>query len=111
VTPKTVELHPRNAYRKLGIGSRRELPAELATPQPRARKNLGCTSRARLDARPAAAAHAGGMEDAARLIRPSQRVALIGAVLAAADAAAADAQVVPAYQRRFSCESVACSRR
>jgi DNA-binding CsgD family transcriptional regulator len=32
VTPKTVELHLRNAYRKLGIGSRRELPAELATP-------------------------------------------------------------------------------
>jgi ATP/maltotriose-dependent transcriptional regulator MalT len=30
VTPKTVELHLRNAYRKLGIGSRRELPAELA---------------------------------------------------------------------------------
>jgi DNA-binding CsgD family transcriptional regulator len=32
VTPKTVELHLRNAYRRLGIGSRRELPAELATP-------------------------------------------------------------------------------
>jgi DNA-binding CsgD family transcriptional regulator len=32
VTPKTVELHLRNAYRKLGIGSRRELPAELAMP-------------------------------------------------------------------------------
>jgi DNA-binding CsgD family transcriptional regulator len=31
VTPKTVELHLRNAYRKLGVGSRRELPAELAT--------------------------------------------------------------------------------
>jgi DNA-binding CsgD family transcriptional regulator len=30
VTPKTVELHLSNAYRKLGIRSRRELPAELA---------------------------------------------------------------------------------
>jgi DNA-binding NarL/FixJ family response regulator len=30
VTPKTVELHLSNAYRKLGIRSRRELPAQLA---------------------------------------------------------------------------------
>ena len=30
VTPKTVEVHLSNAYRKLGIGSRRELPAALA---------------------------------------------------------------------------------
>jgi DNA-binding CsgD family transcriptional regulator len=29
VTPKTVEVHLSNAYRKLGIGSRRELPAAL----------------------------------------------------------------------------------
>ncbi len=29
VTPKTVELHLRNAYRKLGIASRRELPHAL----------------------------------------------------------------------------------
>jgi DNA-binding NarL/FixJ family response regulator len=35
VTPKTVELHLRNAYSKLGIASRRELPAELTTPHPR----------------------------------------------------------------------------
>ncbi|HWT25295.1 MAG TPA: helix-turn-helix transcriptional regulator, partial [Solirubrobacteraceae bacterium] len=36
VTPKTVELHLRNAYRKLGIASRRELPEALgdgAAPQ------------------------------------------------------------------------------
>jgi DNA-binding NarL/FixJ family response regulator len=32
VTPKTVEVHLSNAYRKLGIGSRRELPAALADP-------------------------------------------------------------------------------
>jgi DNA-binding NarL/FixJ family response regulator len=31
VTPKTVEVHLSNAYRKLGIRSRRELPAALAT--------------------------------------------------------------------------------
>ena len=31
VTPKTVEVHLSNAYRKLGIGSRRALPATLAT--------------------------------------------------------------------------------
>ena len=31
VGPKTVEVHLTNAYRKLGIGSRRELPAALAT--------------------------------------------------------------------------------
>jgi len=30
VTPKTVEVHLSNAYRKLNIGSRRELPAALA---------------------------------------------------------------------------------
>jgi DNA-binding NarL/FixJ family response regulator len=30
VTPKTVELHLSNAYRKLGIRSRRELPTALA---------------------------------------------------------------------------------
>ena len=30
VTPKTVELHLRNAYRKLGIRSRQELPAAVA---------------------------------------------------------------------------------
>jgi DNA-binding NarL/FixJ family response regulator len=30
VTPKTVELHLSAAYRKLGIRSRRELPAALA---------------------------------------------------------------------------------
>jgi Bacterial regulatory proteins, luxR family len=41
VTPKTVELHLRNAYRKLGIGSRRELPAGLATPQPRGAQKPG----------------------------------------------------------------------
>ncbi len=29
VTPKTVEVHLTNAYRKLNIGSRRELPAAL----------------------------------------------------------------------------------
>jgi DNA-binding NarL/FixJ family response regulator len=29
VTPKTVEVHLSNAYRKLGIRSRRELPAAL----------------------------------------------------------------------------------
>ena len=32
VTPKTVEVHLSNAYRKLGVRSRRELPAVLATP-------------------------------------------------------------------------------
>lgn len=32
VTPKTVEVHLSNAYRKLGIGSRRDLPAALASP-------------------------------------------------------------------------------
>lgn len=32
VTPKTVELHLSNAYRKLGVRSRRELPAVLAPP-------------------------------------------------------------------------------
>jgi DNA-binding NarL/FixJ family response regulator len=31
VTPKTVEVHLTNAYRKLSIGSRRELPAALAS--------------------------------------------------------------------------------
>ena len=31
VTPKTVEVHLSSAYRKLGIGSRRELPTVLAT--------------------------------------------------------------------------------
>jgi DNA-binding NarL/FixJ family response regulator len=31
VTPKTVEVHLSNAYRKLGIASRRELPAALTT--------------------------------------------------------------------------------
>jgi DNA-binding NarL/FixJ family response regulator len=31
VTPKTVEVHLTNAYRKLNIGSRRELPAALAS--------------------------------------------------------------------------------
>jgi DNA-binding CsgD family transcriptional regulator len=31
VTPKTVEVHLTNAYRKLGIGSRRELPAALSS--------------------------------------------------------------------------------
>jgi DNA-binding NarL/FixJ family response regulator len=30
VTPKTVEVHLSNAYRKLNIASRRELPAALA---------------------------------------------------------------------------------
>jgi hypothetical protein len=35
VTPKTVELHLRNADGRHGIASRRELPAELATPHPR----------------------------------------------------------------------------
>ena len=30
VTPKTVEVHLTNAYRKLGIGSRRDLPRVLA---------------------------------------------------------------------------------
>jgi DNA-binding CsgD family transcriptional regulator len=32
VTPKTVEVHLSNAYRKLGIRSRRELPEAVATP-------------------------------------------------------------------------------
>jgi DNA-binding NarL/FixJ family response regulator len=31
VTPKTVEVHLSNSYRKLGIASRRELPAALTT--------------------------------------------------------------------------------
>jgi DNA-binding NarL/FixJ family response regulator len=31
VTPKTVEVHVTNAYRKLSIGSRRDLPAALAS--------------------------------------------------------------------------------
>jgi DNA-binding NarL/FixJ family response regulator len=31
VTPKTVEVHLSNAYRKLGISSRRELERALAT--------------------------------------------------------------------------------
>ena len=31
VTPKTVEVHLTNAYRKLGIGSRRDLQAALAS--------------------------------------------------------------------------------
>ncbi|MFN8216734.1 MAG: LuxR C-terminal-related transcriptional regulator [Solirubrobacterales bacterium] len=30
VTPKTVEVHLSNTYRKLGIGSRRQLPTALA---------------------------------------------------------------------------------
>ena len=30
VTPKTIEVHLSNTYRKLEIGSRRELPAALA---------------------------------------------------------------------------------
>ncbi len=34
VTPKTVELHLSNAYRKLGVRSRRELPRELQTVDP-----------------------------------------------------------------------------
>ena len=33
VTPKTVEVHLSNAYRKLGIRSRRELPHALSTPR------------------------------------------------------------------------------
>jgi DNA-binding NarL/FixJ family response regulator len=33
VTPKTIEVHLSNAYRKLGIGSRRELPAALSAAQ------------------------------------------------------------------------------
>ena len=32
VTPRTVELHLTNAYRKLGIGSRSELVAALSEP-------------------------------------------------------------------------------
>jgi DNA-binding NarL/FixJ family response regulator len=32
VTPKTVEVHLSNAYRKLGVRSRRELPHALSTP-------------------------------------------------------------------------------
>jgi len=32
VTPKTVEVHLSNAYRKLDIGSRRELARALAGP-------------------------------------------------------------------------------
>jgi DNA-binding NarL/FixJ family response regulator len=31
VTPKTVEVHLSNSYRKLGIASRRELPAALSS--------------------------------------------------------------------------------
>ena len=34
VTPKTVEVHLSNAYRKLSIASRRELPAALAPSTP-----------------------------------------------------------------------------
>ena len=34
VTPKTVEVHLSNAYRKLGIRSRRELAGALATANP-----------------------------------------------------------------------------
>jgi DNA-binding NarL/FixJ family response regulator len=34
VTPKTVEVHLSNAYRKLGIGSRRELEGALAAAAP-----------------------------------------------------------------------------
>lgn len=30
VTPKTVAMHPSNAYRKLGVTSRRDLPHALA---------------------------------------------------------------------------------
>jgi DNA-binding CsgD family transcriptional regulator len=45
VTIQTVEFHLRNAYRKLGIASRRELPAELR--RPRHRGGLPC----RLDIR------------------------------------------------------------
>ena len=33
VTVKTVELHLSNVYRKLGIGSRRDLPAALVQEQ------------------------------------------------------------------------------
>lgn len=35
VTTQTVEFHLRNAYRKLGIGSRRELPRALGLPRHR----------------------------------------------------------------------------
>ncbi|HEX6654279.1 MAG TPA: LuxR C-terminal-related transcriptional regulator [Thermoleophilaceae bacterium] len=34
VTPKTVEVHLSNAYRKLDIASRRELPAALTPSTP-----------------------------------------------------------------------------
>jgi DNA-binding CsgD family transcriptional regulator len=30
--PKTVAMHPSNAYRKLGVTSRRDLPPALAEP-------------------------------------------------------------------------------
>jgi DNA-binding CsgD family transcriptional regulator len=32
VTPKTVEVHLTNVYRKLGISSRKQLPEALGTP-------------------------------------------------------------------------------
>ena len=44
VTPKTVEVHLSNAYRKLGIRGRRELPAGDLTARPRGPQpqTLGC---------------------------------------------------------------------
>jgi DNA-binding NarL/FixJ family response regulator len=35
VTPKTIEVHLSNAYRKLGIASRRQLAGALTTMTPR----------------------------------------------------------------------------
>ena len=65
VTPKTVEVHLSNAYRKLGIRSRRELAGALEVSRPfaasrgRPPKTLGVRLGGRLDGGAPAAPHAG----------------------------------------------------